>query len=143
MLRPGDLLWLEVGVRQAQIEDDSLYALSKGGLGDTQETVRRALVEGPHRRFRASVGSALESNMRIIPRDGGATCEVPRSYNFVHDVDINASGQRCSVLYSRRYDVAALLQWLAGFGYETLFEHAVKDSRGRDRTAHILLRRSS
>jgi hypothetical protein len=75
--------------------------------------------------------------MRIIPRDGGVTCEVPRSYNFVHDVDINPSGQRCSVLYSRRYDIAALRQWLAGFGYETLYEHAVKD-----RTAHLLLRRA-
>ncbi|KIG14702.1 hypothetical protein DB30_06428 [Enhygromyxa salina] len=142
VLRPGDLLWLEVGVRQTRIEDDALYALAKGGLGDTQETVRRALVEGPHRRFRASVGSLLESNMRIIPRDGGVTCEVPRSHNFVHDVDINASGQRCSVLYSRRYDVAALQQWLLGFGYETLFEHAVKDSLDRDRTAHLLLRRA-
>jgi hypothetical protein len=142
LLRPGDLLWLEVGVRQPRIEDDSLHALAKGGLGDTQETVRRALVEGPHRRFRASVGSQLTSNMRIIPRDGGVTCEVPRSYNFVHDVDINASGQRCSVLYSRRYEIAALRQWLAGFGYETLFEYAVKDSRQRDRTAHLLLRRT-
>lgn len=142
VLRPGDLLWLEVGVRQPRIEDDALYALANGGEGDTQETVRRALVEGPHRRFRASVGSLLESNMRIIPRDGGGTCEVPRSHNFVHDVDINANGRRCSVLYSRRYDVAALQQWLAGFGYETLFEYAVKDSRERDRTAHILLRRT-
>jgi hypothetical protein len=140
LLRPGDLLWFEVGVRQPRIEDDSLYGVAKG-LGDTQETVRRALVEGPHRRFRASVGAPLDSKMQIIPRDGGATCEVPRSYNFVHDVDINPSGQRCSVLYSRRYDIAALCQWLAGFGYETLFEFAVKDSNERDRTAHLLLRR--
>jgi hypothetical protein len=136
MMRTGDLLWLEVGVRQPNIEDDSLHALAKGGLGDTQETVRRALVEGPHRRFRASVGSPFDTTMRIIPRDGGVTCEVPRSYNFVHDVDINPSGQRCSVLYSRRYEIAALRQWLAGFGYETLYEHAVKD-----RTAHLLVRR--
>lgn len=142
LLRPGDLLWLEVGVRQPKIEDDSLYGVATGALGDTQETVRRALVEGPHRRFRASVGATLDSNMRIIPRDGGVTCEVPRSYNFVHDVDINQSGQRCSVLYSRRYDVAALRQWLAGFGYETLFEHAVKDGRERDRTVHLLVRRA-
>src|SRR5690606_1753234 len=142
LLRPGDLLWLEVGVRQPRIEDDGLYALAKGGLGDTQETVRRALVEGPHRRFRASVGAPLDSKMQIIPRDGGATCDVPGSYNFVHDVDINPSGQRCSVLYSRRYDIAGLRQWLAGFGYETLFEYAVKDSRERDRTAHLLLRRA-
>jgi len=140
LLRPGDLLWLEVGVRQPRIEDDGLYALAKGGLGDTQETVRRALVEGPHRRFRASVGAPLDSKMQIIPRDGGATCDVPGSYNFVHDVDINPSGQRCSVLYSRRYDIAALRQWLTKFGYETLFEYAVKDSHERDRTAHLLLR---
>jgi len=140
--RPGDALWIEVGVRQASIEDDPLFALTKGGFGDTQETVRRALVEGPHRRFRASVGSPFDTKMRIIPRDGGFTCEVPRSYNFVHDVDINQSGQRCSVLYSRRYDIAALRKWLAGFGYETLFEHAVKDRHDRDRTAHLLLRRT-
>ena len=136
LMRPGDLLWLEVGVRQANIEDDSLHALTKEGFGDTQETVRRSLVEGPHRRFRASVGSPFDTTMRIIPRDGGATCEVPRCYNFVHDVDINPSGQRCSVLYSRRYDIAALRHWLTSFGYETLYEHAVKD-----RTAHLLLRR--
>jgi hypothetical protein len=141
LLRPGDLAWLEVGVRQPNIEDDSLFAVASG-LGDTQETVRRALVEGPHRRFRASVGSPLDSNMRIIPRDGGVTCEVPRSYNFVHDVDINQSGQRCSVLYSRRYDVAALRQWLAGFGYECVFQYAVKDGRERERTAHLLVRRA-
>lgn len=137
LMRPGDLLWLEVGVRQPNIEDDSLHALTKGGFGDTQETVRRALVEGPHRRFRASVGSPFDTTMRIIARDGGVTCEVPRCYNFVHDVDINPSGQRCSVLYSRRYDISALRQWLAGFGYETLYEHAAKD-----RTAHLLLRRA-
>lgn len=142
MLRPGDLVWLEVGVRQDRIEDDGLYALSKGQLGDTQETVRRSLVEGPHRRFRASVGSPLDTRMRIIPREGGATCEVPGSYNFVHDVDINPSGQRCSVLYSRRYDIDALRRWFLELGYETRFEHRVKDSRGRDRTAHLLLFRA-
>lgn len=137
LMRPSDLLWLEVGVRKPNIEDDGLHALTKGGFGDTQETVRRSLVEGPHRRFRASVGSPFDSTMRIIPRDGGATCEVPRCYNFVHDVDINPSGQRCSVLYSRRYDIPSLRQWLAGFGYETLYEHAVEG-----RTAHLLLRRA-
>ncbi len=142
LLRRGDLLWLEVGVRQPRIEDDGLYALSKGPIGDTQETVRRSLVEGPHRRFRASVGSPLDTRMRIIPREGGATCEVPRSYNFVHDVDINPSGQRCSVMYSRRYDIGALIQWFADHGYETRFEHRVKDSHGRDRTVHLLLFRA-
>lgn len=142
LLRRGDLLWLEVGVRQARIEDDGLWALAEGGLGDAQETVRQSLVEGPHRRFRASVGSLIDTRMRIIPRDGGATCAVPGSYNFVHDVDINAMGQRCSVLYSRRYDVDALRQWLVGFGYETLFDHTVSDARGRPRTVHLLLRRT-
>ena len=140
LLRRGDVLWLEVGVRQDRIEDDGLYALAQGALGDTQETVRRSLVEGPHRRFRTSVGSSSETSMQVIPRDGGATCEIPRSYNFVHDVDVNPSGQRCSVLYSRRYDIPALRSWLAGRGYETLLEHRVKDSGGRDRTAHLLLR---
>lgn len=142
LLRRGDMLWLEVGVRQTRIEDDGLYTLSKGQLGDTQETVRRSLVEGPHRRFRASVGSPLDTRMRIIPREGGATCEVPGSYNFVHDVDINPTGQRCSVLYSRRYDIEALRRWFAGHGYETRFEHRTKDRRGRDRTAHLLLFRA-
>ncbi|MGB1277722.1 MAG: hypothetical protein ACPG77_18400, partial [Nannocystaceae bacterium] len=142
LLRKGDMLWLEVGARQTRIEDDGLYALSKGQLGDTQETVRRSLVEGPHRRFRASVGSPLDTRMRIIPREGGATCEVPGSYNFVHDVDINAMGQRCSVMYSRRYEIDALRQWFTEFGYETRFEYRVTDSRGRDRTAHLLLFRA-
>jgi hypothetical protein len=142
LLRPGDLLWLEIGVRQAKIEDDALFPLTRGGAGDAQETVRRALVEGPHRRFRAAVGSPFDGKMQIIAVDGGATCEVPRSYNFVHDVDINASGQRCSVLYSRRYELAALHQWLAGFGYELMFERVVKDHLDRDRTAHLLLRRA-
>ncbi|MCA9717668.1 MAG: L-histidine N(alpha)-methyltransferase [Myxococcales bacterium] len=142
LLRRGDMLWLEVGVRQARIEDDGLFALSKGQLRDTQETVRRSLVEGPHRRFRASVGAPLDTRMRIIPREGGATCEVPGSYNFVHDVDINPSGQRCSVMYSRRYEIDALRGWLADHGYETRFEQRSKDARGRDRTAHLLLFRA-
>lgn len=142
LVRVGDLLWIEVGVRQSNIEDDSLHALAREGIGDTQETVRRALVEGPHRRFRASVGSPFDTKMQIIPRDGGVTCEVPRSYNFVHDVEINPSGQRCSVLYSRRYDIAALRQWLAQFGYEPLYEQTIKDHHDRARTAHLLLRRT-
>ena len=121
---------------------DGLFALSKGQLRDTQETVRRSLVEGPHRRFRASVGAPLDTRMRIIPREGGATCEVPGSYNFVHDVDINPSGQRCSVMYSRRYEIDALRGWLADHGYETRFEQRSKDARGRDRTAHLLLFRA-
>lgn len=140
ILRQGDMMWLEVGVRQARIEDDPLFA---NDLGGAQETVRRSLVEGPHRRFRASVGAPLDSKMQIIPRDGGQTCEVPQSYNFHHDVNIDARGRCCSVLYSRRYDVAALRNWLKGFGYRTLFEHIVKDNDGRDRTAHILIRRDS
>ena len=144
LMRPGDLLWLEVGARQSSIQDDPLYALSEAADAepDTQETVRRALVEGPHRRFCASVGAPFSTNMRIIARDGGATCEVPRSYNFVHDVEINRSGQRCSVLYSRRYELQRLREWFASFGYETLFEYAVKDRQQRDRTVHLLLRRA-
>ncbi|MCA9688186.1 MAG: L-histidine N(alpha)-methyltransferase [Myxococcales bacterium] len=141
LLRPGDVLWLEVGVRQARIEDDGLYALATDQIGDTLETVRRSLVEGPHRRFRASVGASVDTRMRIIPREGGATCEIPGSYNFVHDVDINESGQRCSVLFSRRYDVAALRSWFADYGYEVLLEQRVKDAHNRDRTAHLVLRR--
>lgn len=141
LLRPGDVLWLEVGVRKARIEDDGLFALSTE-VGDTQETVRRSLVEGPHRRFFASVGVQAETRMRIIPRDGGATCEVPRSYNFVHDVEINTRGQRCSVMYSRRYDIDALCRWFQGFGYETLRVDRVKDTQGHDRTAHLLFRRA-
>jgi hypothetical protein len=46
-----------------------------------------------------------------------------------------------TMLYSRRYKVDGLAAWWEGQGYAVEGIHRVKDSKGRVRVAHLLLRR--
>lgn len=143
LLRPGDLLWLEVALRPAQIEHDSLYPMTLPGRSETSgETNRRILLEGPFRRWEAAMGRPpTELAMRVFIREDDETCHVPGSLNFCHDLVIAAERRACSMLYSRRYDVEALTAWLERQGYAVERLAKVEDSKGTPRVAHLLLRR--
>jgi hypothetical protein len=126
MARPGDLIWVEVGLRADRLEDDPLFRLTESDRPETAgEANRRLLLEGPDRRWVAAIGRPPpDLGMRIWVREDDDSARVPGSCNFCHDLLIKDEGRVVTMLYSRRYRV-----------------QRVPDSRGKPRVAHILLRR--
>lgn len=143
IVRPGDLLWLEVALRPQQIENDSLYPMTLPGRSETAaETNRRILLEGPFRRWEAAMGrQPTELEMRVFIREDDETCHVPGSLNFCHDLVLRAERRACSMLYSRRYQPEALCRWLEAQGYSVERLVKVDDSKGQPRVAHLLLQK--
>jgi hypothetical protein len=143
IVRPGDLLWVEVGYRPGRIVDDPVYAMTLPQPEPTAVyTNRLCLLEGPYRRWEASIGrppSTIET--RIWLRENDDTCPVPGSINFCHDLVIQSERRVCTMLYSRRYDPDALGAWWEAQGYVVELVWPVADSRGVKRTVHFLLRR--
>jgi hypothetical protein len=143
IVRPGDLLLVEVGARMARLEDDPVYAMTLPQPEPTAVyTNRLCLLEGPYRRWEASIGrppSKIET--RIWVRQDDDTCPVPGSINFCHDLLIQSERRVCTMLYSRRYDPDALASWFEAQGYAVELIWPVVDSRGVKRTVHFLLRR--
>lgn len=144
LTRPGDLVWLEVGVRAKSLEQDPLYRMT---LDEHEETAaenhRRLLLEGPYRRWEAALGrrpAGLE--MRIWVREGDDAARIPGSCNFCHDLRIVDEGRVCTMLYSRRYQLEGLTAWFEkrGFAVESIVP--VADSEHRQSVAHVLLRRA-
>jgi hypothetical protein len=139
LLRPGDLLWLEVGLRPDNIEDEPLYAMTKSGQETAAFSNRRLLLEGPYRRWEAAIGRPpSELDMRIWVRERDETSRVPGSLNFCHDMVIKNERRVCTMLYSRRYDLAGLRSFLERQGYRVLDTAPVQDSHGYQRTMHLL-----
>lgn len=143
MVRPGDLLWVEVGLRPSRIEDDPVYAMTLPQAEPTAAyTNRISLIEGPYRRWAASLGRApTDIETRIWIREDDDSCPVPNSINFSHDLVIKSERRVCTMLYSRRYDKEAMSHWWESQGYSVELTWSVADSRGIDRTVHFLLRR--
>lgn len=143
MVRPGDLVWLEVALRPEKLEHDSLYPMTLPDRSETAaETNRRILLEGPFRRWEAAMGrQPSELSMRVFIREDDETCHVPRSVNFCHDLLIRAERRACSMLYSRRYHVESLTAWLEKQDYAVERVAKVDDSKGTPRVAHLLLRK--
>jgi hypothetical protein len=130
LARVGDLAWLEVGIRADPIRNDPLYALLErtAGQDTAADTSRRLLLEGPYRSWEAALGRApARLEMRLTLREDDDSSRVPGSCNFCHDLWLVEERRALTMLYSRRYDLAALSAWL--------------DAKGRPRVAHVLLRR--
>jgi hypothetical protein len=144
LARPGDLVWIEVGVRPDRLEDDPLFHMTRPDYRETpRETNRRLLLEGPYRRMAAALGRLADIDLRVWLREGDETSRVPGSVNFTHDLVIKEERRSCTILYSRRYRTRELSAWFERLGYDTLSVAHVADSRGVARVANLLLRRRS
>jgi uncharacterized SAM-dependent methyltransferase len=143
LVRPGDLLWVEVGLRLEPLDKDPLYRMT---LPDHDESAaeanRRLLLEGPYRRWEAATGrSSSDLELRVWVREDDDTTRIPGSVNFCHDLVIKDERRVCTMLYSRRYEVSSLTTWLERQGFDVLRIQRVEDSRNQPRVAHLLLRR--
>jgi Histidine-specific methyltransferase, SAM-dependent len=143
LVRPGDLLWIEVGLRPDNLENDPLYALTRPERAETAaEANRRLLLEGPYRRWAAATGRGSPSlDSRVWVREDDDSARIPGSCNFCHDLVIKDEGRVCTMLYSRRYRLELLSAWWEGQDYAVEGIHQVKDGKGRTRVGHLLLRR--
>lgn len=144
LARPGDLVWLEVGLKLEPLDKDPLYRLTQQDVERTAtETNRRLLLEGPYRRFEAAMGRSPSTlDMRIWTRENDEACRVPGAINFCHDLRIENENRSCTMLYSRRYQLEPLTAWLEGLGLEVLRIQRIEDSRGMPRVAHLLLKQT-
>lgn len=143
MVRPGDLVWVEVGVKRDRIEDDPVYPMTLPQVKPTAAyTNRISLLEGPYRRWAATLGRTPQDiETRIWIREDDDTCPVPGSLNFCHDLVIKSERRVCTMLYSRRYDKEALARWFKSQGYTVELTWPVSDDRGIPLTVHYLLRK--
>lgn len=144
LVRPGDLVWLEVGIRAEKPELDPVYRLTQPSQTETAaEANRRLLLEGPYRRWEAARGRRpAEIDLRVWVREDDDSTTVPGSYNFCHDLVLTAERRAITMLYSRRYDVDGLVRWLEQRGFAVERIAKVSDSRRVDRVVHLLLRRT-
>ena len=143
MVRPGDLLWVEVGLRPDRIEDDPVYPMTLPQVEPTAAyTNRISLLEGPYRRYMATLGrTPSDIETRIWLREEDDTCPVPGSVNFCHDLVIKSERRVCTMLYSRRYEQEAMSRWWESQGYCVEMVSPIAGYRGRTFGIHYLLRR--
>ena len=144
LTRPGDLPWLEVGLRAEKVELDPVYRLTQKSSTETAaETNRRLLLEGPYRRWEAALGrKPTNIELRVWVREDDDSSSIPGSYNFCHDIVLEQERRALTMLYSRRYDLEGLSRWLEPRGYVVERIEKVSDTRRVDRVAHLLLRRT-
>jgi hypothetical protein len=142
LARPGDLVWVEVGLRPDDMNKDPLFAtMSSEGPETAAQTTRRLLLEGPYRRWATASGRSPRLTTRIWLREDDETARIPGSVNFCHDLVLEDENRVCTMLYSRRYELEELTAWFEQRGYEILGIRRTKDSKGNPRVAHLLLRR--
>lgn len=143
LLRPGDLAWIEVGLRPEDLADDPLFHMTKPGYRETAgEANRRLLLEGPYRRFAAATGRpSPDLDLRVWVREHDESARIPGSCNFTHDLMLKDERRSCTMLYSRRYQIPTLVDWFARHGLHAEATETVGDSSGVPRVGHLLLRR--
>jgi hypothetical protein len=143
LVRPGDFLWIEVALRLDSIEADPLYPMTRPDHEETAaEANRRLLVEGPYRRWAAATGRASSNlDSRVWVREDDDSARIPGSCNFCHDLMIKDERRVCTMLYSRRYNLELLSAWWEEQGYAVEGIQRVRDAKGRNLVAHLLLRR--
>lgn len=144
LTRPGDLVWLEVGLRAEKPELDPVYRLTQPSETETAaEANRRLLLEGPYRRWEAALGRRpADLQLRVWLREDDDSATIPGSYNFCHDLVLANERRAVTMLYSRRYDLGGLTRWLEQRGWAVERIEKVADARQVDRVAHLLLRRT-
>ncbi len=142
LMRPGDLLWLEIGLRMEPLEREPLYRMTQPGVEESSaEANRRLLLEGPYRRWEVATGRRPTAiGLRIWLRENDDSCRVPGALNFCHDLQLKEERRVCTMLYSRRYELEPLSGWFERLGFEVLRLRRVEDSQGHARVAHVLLR---
>jgi len=145
LCRPGDMVWLEVGLRPDDLDADPLFALTRPDYRETPTAAnRRLLLEGPYRRAANAMGTApAEIDLRISLREGDESATIPGSVNFTHDIHLRAERRSFTMLYSRRYVMQPLVTWLERLGYDAVATERIADTRGTHRVANLLLRRRS
>ncbi len=145
LTRPGDLLWLEVGLRAERADLDPVYRLTQPSETETAaEANRRLLLEGPYRRWEAALGRRpADLQLRVWLREDDDSTTIPGSYNFCHDLVLANERRAITMLYSRRYDLAGLTRWLEPRGWAVERVERIADARHVDRVAHVLLRRTT
>jgi hypothetical protein len=89
----------------------------------------------------ASGRAAGDLDLRVRVRESDGSARVPGSYNFCHDLIIREERRAVTMLYSRRYELGALSQWFEELGFEVEGLNRTRDSQGRSRVGHLLLRR--
>lgn len=143
MTRPGDLVWIEIGLRIDPLENDPLYGLTLTGREETSaDANRRLLLEGPYRRFEAASGKKpAPVDVRIWVREDDDSSRVPGSINFCHDLVLKDERRVCTMLYSRRYRLEDLTSWFERMRFEVLRIARVDDAKKRPRVCHLLLRK--
>ena len=143
LTRPGDRVWIEVGLRNEPLSSDPLYRLTQPDHEITaSEASRRLLLIGPYRRLEAAIGRrASDVDMRVWVREGDESCRVPGSVNFCHDLVIRDENRVCTMLYSRRYVLEALTAWLEARGFAIEGIRKVTDGQRLVQVAHLLLER--
>ncbi len=142
--RPGDLVWIEIGIRPESIEDEPLFRRTVSNGSETAaDANRRLLLEGPYRRWASAIGrQSPQLKLRIWGREDDESARIPGSFNFCHDLVIAEESRFCTMLYSRRYRLTELKKWFEGLDFTVQHIRIVKDSKGRDRVAHFLLARN-
>ncbi len=143
MTRPGDLVWMEVGLRIEPLENDPLFALTQSDrLETSSEANRRLLLEGPYRRFEAASGKKpAPIDVRIWVREDDDVSRIAGSLNFCHDLVLKEERRVCTMLYSRRYRLEDLTAWFEKMRFDVLRIVRVDDSKKRPRVCHLLLRK--
>jgi len=143
LARPGDMVWIEVGLRPERLEAEPLFRLTQQDRTVTAaETNRRLLLEGPYRRFYAVLGRPTpQLDLKVWVRENDDASRVPGSVNFCHDLIIKDEGRACTMLYSRRYELEQLTTWFESFDFDVLGIQRTRDSQGTVRVAHMLLQR--
>lgn len=143
MTRPGDLAWIELGLRIDPVENDPLFGLTQTNREETSaEANRRLLLEGPYRRFEAASGKKpAPVDVRIWVREDDDSSRIPGSLNFCHDLVLKDERRVCTMLYSRRYRLEELTAWFERMKFEVLRISRVDDTKKRARVCHLLLRR--
>lgn len=143
LLRPGDLAWIEVGLKFDRIENDPLFRMTEpDGPVTAAETNRTLLLEGPYRRWESATGRRpADLDLRVWVREDDESCRIPGSYNFCHDLVIKDERRACTMLHSRRYDLESLTGWFESRSFSVERINKVEDSKKRARVAHLLLKR--
>jgi hypothetical protein len=144
LTRPGDLVWLEVGLRMDPLDLDPLSRMTRADHAETAaEASRRLLLEGPYRRWEAAQGRRpCDLDMRVWMREDDESARIPGSINFCHDLVVRDERRVVTMLFSRRYEQQGLCAWLEARGFAVEGTHRVADTQQRVRILHLLLRRT-
>lgn len=149
LIRPGDLLWLEVAEGCDTPTEDPLYDAMKAYPKSPKTNLqtmssREALVVGSYLRH-TGLGSSLADfpELQLCMAQTQEHCEVPDSYNFVYTVAPTPSAPRAiKMLYTRRYREPSLTKWFKERGFNTILSEKVASADERQRVLHLLLQRT-